>query len=324
MKHVIKMILLGLLAIFLIYPVVTGNAFMSVFLAQMMGKILLTVAAWALLEVGGQPVFSISALAGIGVYGYALLTTHADINPWLALLLGVLLATIVGLGISVPSIKVGGIMNQGILNIFFIFAFSALITAFSKFTGGDAGINVVKLTPVAFFSSIPNKYLIIMVLTVLGVGGIAAILRSRTGTTIALVAKNENLASTLGINAKKYKRLAYLLFVPFIALAGFCISFTTGFTTPVTWSTDLAFMAILAYWIGGSRSIYGPIIGSAIITSIPTLFNMAVEWRIVICGVLALLIRMYMHEGILGLLEKITAKVKGVKIADRLKVKKAG
>jgi branched-chain amino acid transport system permease protein len=77
----------------------------------------------------------------------------------------------------------------------------------------------------------------------------------------------------------------------------------------------MAFITILSFWIGGSKSIAGPIIGSALITSIPTLFNVTMEWRIVICGILALLIRMFMPEGIVGLLERlgkvISRKAKG-------------
>jgi branched-chain amino acid transport system permease protein len=313
MKRIIKLFFFLLVTALLLYPFITSNDFLSIFLSQVLGRILLTVAAWALLEVGGQPVFSIAALAGIGVYGYSLLTSLANLNPWIALVLCIVIATAIGMLISIPSMKVGGIMNQGVLNIFFIFAFSALLVAFSKYTGGDAGIAITRLAPSDFFSAIPNRYLIIMILTVIGVVGVYSILKTRTGTIIALVAKNENLASTLGISIKKYKRLAYLLFIPFVALAGFCISYTTGFTTSITWSTELSFMVILAYWIGGARNIAGPIIGAALITSIPTLFNMAVEWRIVISGVLALLIRMYMPKGIIGLYESIINKIKGTK-----------
>jgi branched-chain amino acid transport system permease protein len=124
------------------------------------------------------------------------------------------------------------------------------------------------------------------------------------GKIIALTAKNERLASTLGIDITKYKRLAYLLFVPFIGLAGFCISYTSGFTSPAYWSVDLSFITILSFWIGGSRTIFGPIVGAALITSIPTLFNVAMEWRVVACGVLALLIRIYLPEGIVGVFSR--------------------
>jgi branched-chain amino acid transport system permease protein len=282
--------------------------FWSVFLGQLMGYILITTAAWALIQVAGQPAFSIAALAGIGVYGFALLAKMGTISPWVALILGVIIATGVGMLLSIPSMKIGGIMNQGILNIFFIFAFAGLVNALSKYTGGSAGIPLSTLPPSDFFSQVQNKYLIIMILSIIGVLAIYAILKTRVGKIISLTAKNEPLAGSLGINITKYKRLAYLLFVPFIALAGFCISYTTGFTSPSTWTTDLSFLVILSFWIGGAKSLWGPIIGAVLINSIPTAFNLALEWRIVFCGVLALLIRMYLPQGITGVFQNIIAK----------------
>lgn len=305
MRHKTKMLLIAGICIALLIPVLTFDVFWSVFLSRVMGNVLLTVAAWALLEVAGQPVFGISALAGVGVYGYAMIAQSGMVSPWLALVLGVLIATGVGMLLSIPSMKIGGVMNQGILNIFFVFAFFAFVAAFSKYTGGTAGITMPVLPPEDFFREIPYKYLVIVLITVGCLFAIYRILKSRTGNIISLTAQNERLAETLEIKTTKYKRMAYLLFIPFVAIAGFCISYATGFSSPSTWSVEMAFITILSFWIGGSKSIAGPIIGSALITSIPTLFNVAMEWRIVICGILALVIRMFMPEGIVGLLEKL-------------------
>lgn len=295
-----KIAIFVIILVGLLLPVVTNNLFWSIFLGRVLSSILLTTAAWALLEVAGHPAFGVSALAGVGVYAYALSAQFEFINPWLAIFIGILCATVAGIILSVPSMEIGGIMNQGILNIFFVFAFYAVIAAFSRFTGGTAGIALKPLPPENIFKQLPYRYLIILTFTVIGVGIIHRILKSRLGKIISLTAKNECLASTLGIDIKKYKRLAYLIFVPFLGLAGFCIGYCTGFTSPAYWSVDLSFIIILSYWIGGSRSIFGPIVGAILITSIPTLFNVAMEWRIVACGILALLIRMYLPGGIVG------------------------
>lgn len=315
-----RIILFAVILVGLLLPVITHNLFWSVFLGRVMGSILLTTAAWALLEVAGQPVFGASALAGVGVYAYALSAQTGSVNPWLAIIFGILLATAAGMLLSIPSMKIGGIMNQGILNIFFVFAFYAFMAAFSRLTGGTAGVALATLPPDGIFKQLPYKYLIILIFTLIGVGAIYWILRTRVGKIIALTAKNERLASTLGINITKYKRLAYLVFVPFLGLAGFCSGYSTGFTSPSYWSVDLSFITILSFWIGGPRSIWGPIVGAALITSIPTLFNVAMEWRIVVCGVLALLIRMYLPEGIVGFFSR---KCKDLGIISR-KIKDSG
>lgn len=297
-----KIIIFVIILVGLLLPVITNNLFWSVFLGRVMSSILLTTAAWALLQVAGQPAFGVSALAGVGVYAYALSAQTGSVNPWLAILFGIFLATLVGMLLSIPSMKIGGIMNQGILNIFFIFAFYAFIAAFPSSTGGAMGIALETLPPADIFAQVPYKYLIILVFTLIGVGAIYWILRTRLGRVIALTGQNERLASSLGINITKYKRLAYLIFTPFLGLAGFCTGYSAGFTSPSYWSVDLSFITILSFWIGGAKSIWGPIVGAALITSIPTLLNVAMEWRIVVCGVLALLIRVYLPEGIVGFL----------------------
>ena len=308
LKKTIKYIVILIIFVLLLIPVIINNFFLAFFLGKVLSSILLTTAAWALLQIAGQPVFGLSALAGICSYGYALSTKYGQVNPWLAIIIGVVCATIAGLILSLPSMKIGGFMNQGIFNIFFIFAFISVIAAFSKFTGGTAGTTLVPLPPKLLFKQLPYKYLIVLVLTAVGITLIYLILNSRLGKIIALTAKNEYLISSLGINIVKVKRLAYLVFIPLIGLAGFCDAYIVGSTSPFIWSTDLAFTVILAFWIGGTNSILGPIIGAAILTSIPTLFNMAMEYRLVISGILALIIRIYLPGGIMSLFEKLSKR----------------
>ncbi|KKM09780.1 hypothetical protein SY88_16385 [Clostridiales bacterium PH28_bin88] len=298
-----RIILVVLLLVGLLLPFITNNSFWSLFLARVLGSIFFTTAVWALLEVAGQPAFGVSAIAGIGVYGYALSANLGGLNPWFAILIGIICATLAGMILSVPSMRIGGIMTQGILNIFFIFAFAALIAALVKYTGGTAGITLKPLPPNGIFGQLRYKYLIVLIFTVIGVGTIYSILKSRFGKIIGLTGSNERLASSLGINVTKYKRLAYLVFVPLLALAGFSIGFSSGVTAPKYWSVELSFITILSFWIGGSRTILGPIVGAAFIAAFPTLFNAAMEWRIVAVGILALLIRMFLPEGIVGFLE---------------------
>jgi branched-chain amino acid transport system permease protein len=285
----------------LVVPIILGNPFWSLSLARIVGTVAFTVAVWALLEVGGQPAFGVSAFAGIAVYTYALTTKFGHVSPWLAIVLGLAAATVAGSLLALPSMRIGGIMTQGILNIFFISAFASIIAGAVKWTGGTAGVSLKAITPESFFAQLPYKYMLVLIFSLITILGVGILLQTRFGKILALAGKNERLASSLGIDVKKYKRLAYVVFVPLIALGGLSTALSAGVTGPVSWSVELAFTTILAFWIGGSRTIWGPIVGAALVASIPTLLNAALEWRIVAIGVVALLIRMYAPQGIVGL-----------------------
>jgi branched-chain amino acid transport system permease protein len=95
------------------------------------------------------------------------------------------------------------------------------------------------------------------------------------------------------------------LFTPFIGLGGILYSHFIGHISPETWNPDLSLLIIFATLIGGASNILGPIVGSIIATGIPISFDITMEFRFGIVGIVAILIFLFKPQGIVGWIKDI-------------------
>lgn len=208
------------------------------------------------------------ALFAIGAFGTTLLRLNLGVPTFLAMLLSALVAVLVALFIGLISLRLRGhyfgLATLGLAVIMFI-----LLQNLSNLTGGDEGIRIPK--DVGFMNLIfssKEEY----VYVTLGLYMITAIVvimlkHSKRGYQMLAVKEDEVSARSIGIPAVRVKLFALGLSGFFSAIAGAMFVQYTLYITPtnvgsvgVTW--EPALMAI----IGGTASVFGPLLGAGLIT----------------------------------------------------------
>ena len=125
---------------------------------------------------------------------------------------------------------------------------------------------------------------------------------SRVGRAFKAIREDELAADAMGINPTRYKVLAFMIGA---VLAGVVGAMSAPFLN--TWNarqgTFDASIAYLAYvLIGGSRSMWGPLLGGMLLAALPEVLRPLKDSRLIINGLVLVFASIYMPQGIAGAL----------------------
>jgi len=137
---------------------------------------------------------------------------------------------------------------------------------------------------------------------------------SRVGRAFKAIREDELAADAMGINPTRYKVLAFVIGA---VLAGVVGAMSAPFLN--TWNarqgTFDASIAYLAYvLVGGSRSMWGPLLGGMMLSALPEVLRPLKDSRLIINGFVLVFASIYMPKGIAGVvgnLRNFTARTLG-------------
>ena len=269
--------------------------------------------AWnVMMGFAGQLSLGHSLYVGVGAYVSAALFFHFGIGPWAGIWLSIALCVAFGAAIGFLAFRFG------ISGVYF-----ALLTiAFAEFTrigfdhldwtGGPGGlfIKVAQRDQIdlANFRGPPAMYYYAMLALTAGALALcAALLRSRAGYYWQAIRENEEAAQALGINTFRWKMLAVLLSSAMTAVAGVFFAFYYNNLFPEQiFNISRSIEIILGPIIGGVGTLFGPILGAAVLTILADAITevlAALGWEIpgikqVFYGVVLLVVIMFLPHGI--------------------------
>lgn len=216
-------------------------------------------------------------------------------------LVAAVLAGLLGLLVGVPALRLRGIY-LALATIAFV-EILRVISLNLSVTGGAIGLFGI---PQPFGIVDRWQYVFIfgplLILTLLFARQME---RSRVGRALRAIREDELAADAMGVPPTRYKVLA---FVTGAVLAGIVGSMSAPLLS--SWNarqgTFDASIAILAFvLIGGSRNIWGPVVGGALLTAVPEVLRFLADWRLVINGLVLVVASLYLPQGIVGALEKL-------------------
>lgn len=207
-----------------------------------------------------------AAFYAIGVYSLLLARQFLGLDYWTALPLAGLAAGLVALGLGYATARVQGVP--------FCIITVALVEVVRLTIVRLGGGRPVKCAPpeallgLDFSSKVHYFYLILLILA-LALGLLYLVERSRFGRNARAMAESESLCRSLGINTVRHRVWIMALCC---ALAGLAGGFFAPYVRVVGYSTFTlnASIVILIYVVvGGTRSLWGPVIGATFLTILP-------------------------------------------------------
>lgn len=218
----------------------------------------------------GQLSLGHAIFMGLGAYTSTILFIHLGLTPWLGMLAGAALAALCGGVIGYMS------FHFGLKGHFFALATIAFGEIFRLFAlsiqaiGGAQGLLVPLKGNAPFLFQFIEKepyYYIALMMMLLCTGVVHLLQRSRYGYYFIAIRENEEAAKALGINTLKYKILATAISAFLTAMGGsFYAQYVLYIDPPgsfgVLVSVDIALRTI----IGGTGTIFGPILGSFVLS----------------------------------------------------------
>ncbi len=300
-KRLHMMIFLGLAGLLLIAP----GLLYPFFLMKLLCFALFASAFNLLLGYGGLLSFGHAAYFGMASYVSAHAAKVWGFSPELAILAGVVTAAVLGLVFGALAIR-----RQGIYFAMVTLAFAQMTYFFAlqaPFTGGEDGIQAVPqgyLFGVLDLSNAMTLYYVVAAIFLLGVLLIYRIIHSPFGQVLKAIRDNEPRAISLGYRTDHYKLAVFVLSATLAGLAGAtkAIVVQLASLTDVYWgmSGEVVLMTLL----GGMGTVFGPMVGAAIIITMQNYLATLGAWVTVVQGVVFVVAVLLFREGIVGVLAR--------------------
>lgn len=281
-------------------PFVLNNAY-YLRIATLVGMYVLLVSGLNII-IGFAGMFSLghAAFYGIGAYTSAMLTVMAGWSFWIALPMAGIVAALFGSLIGLVTLRLRKVF-LAFTTLGFGEIIRILILNWRSFTRGPLGIAGVPV-PELFgwrFTGVGYYYLILVLATVT-VSLIYFIYTSRIGRAFIAIREDETAASSMGINVFGYKVLAFTLGCFFAGIAGSFFSHFQRFVSADSFANLESFGIITMVALGGTGSIFGPILGAAILVVLPEAFRVLAQYRGVIYGLTLIIVIVYRPGGLAG------------------------
>jgi branched-chain amino acid transport system permease protein len=245
-----------------------------------------------------------ASYSGLGGYATALLILHADMNPWLALLLGGVAVAVLAVPIGIASLRVRG-ASFVIVSIALVLILLLVSQSWAEVTGGSNGLRVPRpFGPEVLRPEQHERFFYLHVALI-----VVALLvwwlidRSRFGMGLKAIREDEDKAQALGVPTFAYKLVIFVISAFFTALAGGMYALWFGHLDPIfQFSILVGSYMVLMSLLGGLRSLYGPVLGAVVVGYALEYFKNQygdTQLHLVALGLLLAIVVLFMPDGIL-------------------------
>jgi branched-chain amino acid transport system permease protein len=278
-----------------------------------------------LIGYAGQVSIGHAGLFGLAAYITGIMSSAAEgkfgLPLYISIPSAILMTTALTWVIGIPILRLKGhylamaTLGLGII-LYTLFANLAITDGFDGFRkipflwlfGEDFATQKLHL------STKLNSYIIVWATVFLIIMLSENIINSRIGRALKSIHDSEPAALSLGIDVPKYKNMIFTLSGIYAAIAGCLFAHYKKFIAPSDFSLNYSILFVTMVVVGGARSIYGAVLGSALLTSLTYIlqglekyteklpyFSLRLsDYHIVIDGTIIILVMIFFPEGMAG------------------------
>ena len=266
----------------------------------------LLAASWDLLSgYTGQISFGHAGFFALGAYAAAASTKHADVSPWLGLLVGATIAAAVGLLTGFPALRLRGhylaLVTLGLAEIIRLVGHelarrSPAARSASTTSGASRGCPTARW-PTARRCTWSSSAIVVVSVAVM----YQVCERTSAGQAFRAIREDEVLAQTLGIDTTRYKLLAFALSSGFAGLAGGLYAYYVQLVSPVVASAATTSLVIGMVVFGGLGTLWGPVLGALLLYGLyEGLRFVGVVYNLVAVGFVIMVFVIFFPRGLAG------------------------
>ena len=277
------LILMGLMSINVI------NSYYKGIITLALINIMLAVSLNLIVGFTGQLCLGHAGFMSIGAYVSAVLTQKAGIPFIVSIFIAAIIACVFAALIGYPTLKLTG--DYFAITTLAFCEIIRIIIMNIDLVGGARG-----------FTGIPREtnFTLAFLFMVITVIVIYNIIHSSQGRAMLSVRENEIAAESMGINAFKYKMIAFIIAAFFAGLAGGLYAHYMGYIQPASFDFNKSIDYLTFVVFGGMGSLSGSIIATIVLTFLPELLRGLGEFRMLIYPLALILLMIFRPQGLLG------------------------
>jgi len=237
------------------------------------------------------------AIFGAGGYVVAYHVAVAGGNAWIGMLLGIVTSAAVAALFGALAVRTTGVyfllltLAEGMIVWGICFRWTSV-------TGAENGIRGVARPALI---ADPHIFYYFVLLTVALAGFLIwRLVHSPFGQALRGISESSSRMRTLGYNVPFTLTIAFTLSGVFAGLAGILLVFLNNFVSPSNVSLEQSTQGLLMVILGGAGTLWGALVGSAVIILLSNLVSAYTERWSMILGLMFIVTMLFASEGLIG------------------------
>jgi branched-chain amino acid transport system permease protein len=260
----------------------------------------------------GEIQFGQVFMFALGAYASSIVAIRVTPEIVTLIVLSGVLATAVGALVAFPALRIGG-WSLAMASFFLVLTIPNLADLTDEYSGGLNGLAGIPIPEILGRElSINALYVLTILMLVAWLACYRNLVTSRYGVLFRVMRESPVLASSVGYSPRRLKLLAYTLGALPAGVAGCLFAFQTQFLIPETFGLVLVIGVVAASVLGGVESVYGAILGAAVIQLGPQSSVALQEYAPVGYGVFLIVAAVLFRRGLSGM---------GTQLARRLSLR---
>ncbi|GII94977.1 branched-chain amino acid ABC transporter permease [Sinosporangium siamense] len=258
------------------------------------------------LTLGFAGIFNFAQIGffGIGAYTTGILVTKTGVEPWLAIPISGVSAVLASLVAFLPVLRLRGIY-VGLATYVFSQLCIYLVLGQAGLTGGSNGIvGIPRLTLGDTSLRADGRigyYYLAAALLFATVVLVRLIVNSTLGKSLLAIRDNETLAVSRGVSRVRQHLIVFMAGAAVAGVAGSFNAFLNGVVSTDIFGFGYLTLLLSMIFLGGSGSVYGPLIGAVVVTLVSDYLRDAGAWRDIVIAALILVVLWIAPKGLAGL-----------------------
>jgi branched-chain amino acid transport system permease protein len=232
-------------------------------------------------------------------------TTTASGNPWLAALLGVLSAIVVGAVFAALAVRTTGVYFL-LLTLALGMVVWGVCQRWTSVSGGENGLRGVSRPALLADPSV--FYWFVLVVGVLATLLMWRLVCSPFGLALKGIRESESRMRSVGYHTTWHLFLGFVFSAAMAGLAGVLYAWFNSFVSPSTVALAQSVKGLLMVIVGGVGTLFGGLVGSVLIIVLENVASSFTERWSMVLGALFVLTMIFAPEGLVGKLRSHAAR----------------
>lgn len=283
------------------------------FLPDFWLNVMAEIMIWGLLAASANLLFGYTGLLsfgqslyfGFGAYGVAFTITKLGLGVIPSFFVGVGLATVVAAITGFFAVRLTW-HYFAIITVVFSLIFYLLAVGWKSLTGGDDGLSFA-LPPIAKVGDYEVTLLdpTFQYFFILGIVGLCfllqwVVLRSPLGVAFTAVRDNDKRAGLIGLNPYLIRLTSFIIAGFLAGVSGALFALFSRYASAQYMFWTVSGEAVIWAIVGGAGTLFGPMVGAALLILIREELSIYWEHYLILVGVIVILVVTFAPKGIVG------------------------